>query len=179
MKLILKEEIQGLGYEGDLVEVKDGYGRNYLLPQGYAILANKENLEEWNKHKDELQAKRDKAEEAARELKKKIESEDLVIAVKAGEEGQIFGSVTKQNIADAFKEASGEDLDKKKIILNENIKELGSHDILVKVFPEIDARLNLKVVSEDGGEEKPADKAKEEEPSEKPAEEVEEGKEEE
>lgn len=150
MQVILKEEVQGLGYEGDLVEVKDGYGRNYLLPQGMAVKATKENLAEWEEQKEELQAKRAEAEAKARDLAKVIEENIIIITAKAGEEGRIFGSVTNQNIADAFTEQTGEELDRRKIDLQENIKDLGKHTVIVKVFPEINAEMRVRVQNEDG-----------------------------
>lgn len=150
MKIILTEEVQGVGYEGDIAEVKDGYARNFLLPQGLAVLANKENLAEWEANQEEIQAKRKDAEAKATELKELIEKTVLVITTKAGEEGKIFGSVTSQDIADAFKEKTGEEIEKKKIALQENIKSIGEHNVTVKVFPEITAELVVKVQNQDG-----------------------------
>lgn len=149
MKVILREEVQGLGYEGDLVEVKDGYGRNFLLPQGMAVLANKANLAEWEANQEEIQAKRKAAEAKALELKELIEQTGLVIGARAGEGGRIFGSVTSQDIAAAFTEATGQELDRKKIAMEENIKELGKQSVIVKVFPEITAELRVDVVNEE------------------------------
>lgn len=150
MKIILREEVQGVGYEGDIAEVKDGYARNFLFPQGLAVPANKENIAEWEANQEEIQAKRNEAEAKANELKELIEKTTLVITTKAGEEGKIFGSVTSQDIADAFKEATGEEIEKKKIALHENIKSIGEHNITVKVFPEITAELIVKVQNQDG-----------------------------
>ena len=150
MKIILNEEVQGLGYQGDLVEVKDGYARNFLFPQGIAIPANKENLAIWEANKEEIQAKRQAAEEKAKGLKDVIDQTVLTITTKAGEEGKIFGSVTSQDIADAFNRETGEELDKKKIVLEENIKSIGKHTVMVKVFPEINAELRIRVQNEDG-----------------------------
>lgn len=150
MKIILKEEVQGVGYEGDIAEVKDGYARNYLLPQGLAVKASGENLAKWEEEKEELKAKRDQAEEKALELKKVIEEKVIVITKKAGKEGRIFGSVTNQDVAQAFTEQTGEEIDRRKIVLEENIKDLGEETLTVKVFPKITAELRIRIQNEDG-----------------------------
>lgn len=165
MKVILREEVQGVGYEGDLAEVKDGYARNYLLPQGLAVKATEANLKEWEEKKEEFQAKRKEAEGKARDLVKVIEDKVITITAKAGEGGRIFGSVTNQDIAEAFLEQAGQELDRRKIVLSENIKDIGEHTVIVKVFPEITAEMTVRVQNEEGqiqtAEEMEAEKAEE------------------
>lgn len=176
MKIILREEVQGVGYEGDIAEVKDGYARNYLIPQGLAVRASEENLAEWEEKKEEYKAKREAAEKEALELKDLIEETLVTITAKAGEGGRIFGSVTNQDIAEKFTEITGKELDRRKVTLGENIKDLGNYTVVVKVFPEITADLEVRVENEEGETSTEEEKveAKEEVKEEVKAEEVEE-----
>ncbi len=150
MKLILTQEVTGLGAAGDVVEVKDGYGRNYLVPRGFGI--------RWTKGGEKTiesikaaRASRDVRDlDHAKEIKAKLEGSTFTVAVRAGEGGRLFGAVTANDIATAINKASGsagETVDKRRIILGNPIKSLGSHQVTVKVHDDVDATVKLDVVS--------------------------------
>jgi len=145
MEIILREDVDKLGASGDVVEVADGYARNYLIPRGYAVRAT-ESEKKRLRHEIE-KAKKRKAEktEQAQNLKAQLEDERFIFPVKAGEKGKLFGSVTTKDIAEeASKE--GYDIDKRNISLDDNIKELGVHKVPVKLFDDIYANLIIEVV---------------------------------
>lgn len=146
MKVILKEDVNKLGYEGDLVDVKDGYARNFLFPKGIAVLANKENLAQWELDREAREARHAENLKAAQELKEKIENTEIQIAAKSGEEGKLFGAVTSQVVADKLSE-KGIEVDRKKIDM-ENIKSLGKHEVTIRLFKEIAATAVVEVVEE-------------------------------
>ena len=145
MKLILTQEVSGLGAPGDIVEVKDGYGRNYLVPRGLGIRWSRggEKTIESIKAARASRAVRDQSHAA--DVKAKLESSPVNVPVRAGEGGRLFGAVTVSDIADAIAEA-GAQVDKRKIIVGNPIKSLGSHQVTVKVHDEVDATVNLNVV---------------------------------
>jgi len=147
MKLILTQEVTGLGAPGDIVEVKDGYGRNYLVPRGEAIRWTRgaEKTVESIKAARASRAVRD--HDHAAEIKAKLESEPVSVKVRSGEGGRLFGAVTVSEIAGALAEASGEQVDKRTIILGNPIKSLGSHQVSVKLHDEVSATVALNVVS--------------------------------
>ena len=148
MKLILTHEVSGLGGPGDVVDVKDGYARNYLMPRGYAMA--------WTKggEKQVVQIKRARDTREirdlghAQEVKAQLESLDVRLPVRAGDAGRLFGSVTVSDIADAVKAAGGPTLDKRRIAMGTPIKTTGVHQVSVKLHPEVDATLELSVVAE-------------------------------
>lgn len=148
MKIILLKDVKGLGKEGDLVDVKDGYARNYLFPKKLAIEATPANLNKWKKKKKEMEAKEKEEYENALKLKEKIESIDLKLKGKAGEGGKLFGSITSKDISDALKTQHNIDIDKKKIELEDNIKTLGTTEVEIKIYPEVSAKLRVKVSEE-------------------------------
>ncbi len=145
MKLILTQEVGGLGAPGDIVEVKDGYGRNFLIPRGFAIRWTKGG----ERTVDSIKAARSSREvrdlDHAKEIKSKLESTTISVPVRAGEGGRLFGAVTVGDIAGAIAEA-GAPVDKRKIIVGNPIKSLGTHQVTVKVHDEVDATVNLNVV---------------------------------
>ena len=146
MKLILTQEVTGLGAPGDVVEVKDGYGRNYLVPRGLGIVwtrGGEKTIESIKKARDS-RAVRD-ADHAA-EVKAKLEGSTFQVKVRAGEGGRLFGAVTTGDIASAITEA-GAEVDKRTIVLGNPIKSLGAHTVTVKVHDEVEAQVNLNVVS--------------------------------
>ncbi|HID38364.1 MAG TPA: 50S ribosomal protein L9 [Calditrichaeota bacterium] len=147
MEIILRQDFERLGKTGDIVKVKPGYARNYLIPKGVAYLAtesNKRRLENDLKQQTWRQAKDKKM---AEELAKKLESVSCTITVQVGEEDKLFGSVTSQNIADALN-AQGYKVDKRKIQLEEPIKSLGIYSIPVKLHSEVEATVKVWVVKE-------------------------------
>lgn len=145
MKLILTHEVDGLGSPGDVVEVKDGYGRNYLIPRGFGIRWTRggEKTIESMKKAREARAVRD-ADHAA-EVKAKLEGSTFSVKVRAGEGGRLFGAVTAADIAEAITEA-GAQVDKRTIIVDQPIKSLGAHTVQVKVHDDVTAQVNLNVV---------------------------------
>jgi large subunit ribosomal protein L9 len=146
MKLILTQEVTGVGGPGDVVEVKNGYGRNYLVPRGLAIVWTRggEKTIESIKKARESRAVRD-ADHAA-QVKAKLESATFQVKVRAGEGGRLFGAVTTSDIASAITEAGGE-VDKRTIVVANPIKSLGTHTVTVKVHDDVEAQVSLNVVS--------------------------------
>jgi large subunit ribosomal protein L9 len=146
MKLILTQEVTGLGGPGDVVEVKDGYGRNYLVPRGLAIVwtrGGEKTIESIKKARD-ARAVRD-ADHAA-EVKAKLEGSTSQVKVRAGEGGRLFGAVTTADIASAIVDA-GAEVDKRTIVVANPIKSLGAHTVKVKLHDDVEAQVNLNVVS--------------------------------
>lgn len=145
MELILKETISSLGLEGDVVTVKDGYGRNYLLPQGKAVIATKDNLKALEDDKAAIEARRIRDQKLAEEIAKKISGIEVVIEQLAGEDERLFGSVTNADICTKLTELDVQ-LDKRQILLNDPIKTLGSSKIMVKVGFNVTAEITVNVV---------------------------------
>ena len=145
MKLILTQEVTGLGAAGDVVEVRDGYGRNFLIPRGFGIRWTKGG----EKTIESIKAARSSREvrdlDHAKEIKAKLEGATVELPVRAGAGGRLFGAVTVTDIAGAISQA-GASVDKRKIIVGNPIKSLGSHQVTVKVHDEVDATVNLNVV---------------------------------
>ncbi|HET6357716.1 50S ribosomal protein L9 [Streptomyces sp. NBC_00322] len=147
MKIILTHEVSGLGAAGDVVDVKDGYARNYLVPRGFAI--------RWTKggEKDVAQIRRARkiheiaTIEQANEIKARLEAVKVRLAVRSGDAGRLFGSVTPADIASAIKTAGGPDVDKRRVELGSPIKTLGSHQVSVRLHPEVAAKLGVEVVA--------------------------------
>ena len=147
MKLLLKEDVDGLGYCGEEVEVKDGYGRNFLIPKGKALLATPNNLKAFNHQKRIVQAKVKKVTGIAQEVADKISAATIQIRKKMGDGGKMFGAVTAQEISDLLK-AKGIDIDRRKIQIQEPIKKAGEYSIPVKLHPEVTAAIKLTVEGE-------------------------------
>ena len=146
MKVILKEDVDNLGDMGNVVEVKNGYGRNYLIPRDLAVEANTKNIKQMEHQQKLLQSKIKKAKVEGEELAGKISSISISIEVKSGEEGKLFGSVTSKDIAEAIA-AQGVEIDKRKINLQEPIKRLGEYEIPVRVRQDVNAIVKLEVKS--------------------------------
>lgn len=147
MKVILKADVKGLGNEGELVNAKTGYARNFLFPNDLAVEATKENKKAWQeelqRRKEEFEANKAEAEE----LKARLENTSIIIKKKSGADGKLFGSVTSNDISDALASKDIE-IDKKKIELSENLKESGNYTVGVRVFPEMVANLKVEVKPE-------------------------------
>lgn len=146
MKLILTQEVEGLGAAGDVVEVKDGYGRNYLVPRGVAVRWTRggEKTIESIKAARATRAVRDEAHAA--EVKAKLEAETVNVKARAGESGRLFGAVTVGEIAAALTEATGEAVDKRTIAVKNPIRSTGSYEVSVKLHDEVAATVSLNVV---------------------------------
>ncbi|GAA5105401.1 50S ribosomal protein L9 [Alloalcanivorax gelatiniphagus] len=146
MKLILTQEVDGLGAPGDVVEVKDGYGRNYLVPRGLGIKWSRGGEKTIESIKTARTARAARDEDHAKEIKTKIEANPVNVKVRAGEGGRLFGSVTTAEIADAISEVSGESVDRRTIVVVNPIKSLGAHQVSVKLHDEVSATVALNVV---------------------------------
>jgi large subunit ribosomal protein L9 len=146
MKLILTQEVTGLGAPGDVVEVKDGYGRNYLIPRGLGTAwtrGGEKTIESIKKARD---ARSVRDEDHAAEVKARLEASTFAVTVRAGEGGRLFGAVTPADIAEAITEGGGE-VDKRTIVVRNPIKSLGTHTVTVKVHDDVEAQVNLNVVA--------------------------------
>jgi large subunit ribosomal protein L9 len=146
MKLILTQEVDGLGAPGDVVEVKDGYGRNYLIPRGLGLRWTRGGEKTIESIKAARQARAARDSDHATEIKAKLEQGPVNVKVRAGEGGRLFGAVTTAEIADAITEISGEKVDRRTIVVNQPIKSLGAHEVSVKLHDGVAATVALNVV---------------------------------
>ncbi len=146
MQVILREDVDNLGRAGDLVNVADGYGRNFLIPKGLAVLATSRNKRQLEHEKKVIEQHTAKQLKSAEEVKAKLEQLSLTIAKQAGEEGKLFGSVTTKEIAEGLKE-EGLEVDRKKIRLEEPIKSLGVYTVEIRLTRDILAALKVWVVA--------------------------------
>ena len=147
MEVILREDIKGLGYKNDIVAVKAGYGRNYLIPQGLAILANKSNVKMTQENVRQAAHKAEKVKKDAEAIANSIGEMVLEIKTKAGESGKIFGAITALQVSDAL-QAKGHSVDRKRIDFNGNIKEVGEHTATLNLHKEVQKEITIKVVAE-------------------------------
>ena len=147
MKLILTQEVEGLGAPGDIVEVKDGYGRNYLVPRGLALGWTKGAEKQIQTIKRARDARAIQGMEHANEVKTQLEKLAVKLKVKAGETGRLFGSVTPSDVADGIKAAGGPLVEKRSIEIAAPIKTTGSHQVAVQLHPEVAATVALDVVA--------------------------------
>lgn len=145
MKIILQQDVKALGKKGDLVEVSDGYARNFILPKKLGVEATNANLNDLKlkKANEEKIAAENLAK--AQELKKELEDKVIAVSIKSGEGGKTFGAVTGKEIAQAAKEQYGYTVDKKKIVLKESIKNLGTYEVPLKLHPKVTATLRVQV----------------------------------
>lgn len=146
MEIILKQDIQGLGYKNDTVSVKPGYGRNYLIPQGFAIIANQSNKKMIAENVKQAAHKAEKIKTDAETLAASIGDAVLQIGTKAGESGKIFGAITALQVADALK-AKGFDIDRKKIKF-ESIKQVGEYTATIDLHREVKHDIKINIVAE-------------------------------
>jgi large subunit ribosomal protein L9 len=146
MKLILTQEVTGLGSAGDVVEVKDGYGRNYLIPRGFGMRWTRGGEKTIDSIKKAREARSVRDADHAAEVKSTLEATTYAVKVRAGEGGRLFGAVTAAEIASAITEAGGE-VDKRTIMVGNPIKSLGPHTVTVKVHDDVEAQVSLNVVS--------------------------------
>ena len=146
MKIILTQEVSGLGSPGDIVEVKDGFGRNYLLPQGFAIAWTKGAEKQVTVIKRARSARDVRDLDHAKEIKGQLEGLKVNLKARAGDGGRLFGSVTPAEIVDAVKAAGGPTLDRRRLELPGHIKALGSYPVSIRLHPEVTAKFDLNVV---------------------------------
>lgn len=146
MKVILLEDVKTLGKKGDIVDVSDGYARNFVLPKKLGVEANSKNRNDLKLQKANADKVAQEQLAAAQELAKTLETKEVTLTIKSGEGGRTFGSVSSKEIAQAAKEQCGLELDKKKIQLPEAIKALGTYEVGVKLHPKVTGKLRVKVI---------------------------------
>ena len=146
MKMILLQDVKSVGKKGDLVNVSEGYAKNFLLPKKYAVEATKANLNDYEL-KQKAEAKRKQEElEAAQATAKALEDKEVIVKVKTGENGKLFGSVTNTEVADAIVEQTQLKIDKKKVSIGDPIKMVGERTAVVKLHPKVTAEVKIKIV---------------------------------
>jgi large subunit ribosomal protein L9 len=148
MKVILKKDVKGQGKTGQVIDVSDGYARNFLFPKGLAVEANQANLNVTKMQNNAIAHKKEIESEQAKKLAEKISKCTVTIKVKAGENGKLFGSINNKDIAEKLLEQHKIDIDKRKIITDEAFKMLGSYDVEVKVYPEVVAKMRVNILEE-------------------------------
>lgn len=146
MKVILLEDVKALGKKGQVVEVSDGYGKNFILKKKLGVEANGANMNDLKLQKAQNEKLAKEQLEAAKAMAASLEEMSVTLSIKAGEGGKAFGSVSSKEIASAYKEQNGAEIDKKKIQLPEAIKTFGTHEVPVKLHPQVTGTLRVKVV---------------------------------
>jgi large subunit ribosomal protein L9 len=147
MKIILRDDVERLGQKGDIITVKDGYARNFLIPRGLALRATPGNMRTFEEEKKQLDVREHKTRRLADQFAKKLRSVSITATVSVGDEDRVFGSVTAQTISNLLKE-KGFDIDKKKILLEEPIKALGVYTIPIKLHSDVQGKVKVWVVKE-------------------------------
>ncbi len=145
MKVILLQDVKSLGKKGDVVDVNDGYARNYVLPKKLGVEANGKNMNDLKLQKANTEKIAKEQLEAAQAFAAEMEKDEVVVSIKAGEGGRTFGSVSTKEIAAAYKEQCGKEIDKKKIQLTDAIKNFGVYEVAVKLHPKVTGKLKVKV----------------------------------
>jgi large subunit ribosomal protein L9 len=147
MKIILRQDHEKLGEAGEIINVKPGFARNYLIPQGLAMSASPQNKKRFENEKKQMNWRKEKEKRTAEELAKELENVSCTITVQVGEEDKLFGSVTSQHIAESL-HTQGYELDKRKIVLEEPIKSLGIYSVPIKLYQDVEAKVKVWVVKE-------------------------------
>ncbi len=145
MKILLTQDVPKIGKKGEVLEAKEGYARNFLIPNGLAVAATESAMREIAAQKKALERKKEKEKEAAQALGAKLKGYTITLRHKAGDEGKLFGSITAAEISEALK-AKGFDIDKKQIVLDDHIRLVGHHDVTVKLHPEVTATVPVDVM---------------------------------
>lgn len=146
MKVILLKDIKGTGKKGEIINASDGHARNYLLPRGLAKEATQGNVNALNKKKAAIAREEKELLDQARDMESKLSKLEIIVKGKAGEGGRLFGSVTSMDIAKVLKKDHKLSVDKRKIVMDGHIKEMGEHEVEIKLHPEVTAKLKVKVV---------------------------------
>jgi len=145
MEVILKQDVKGTGKAGDIVKVSDGYARNKLIPGGLAVEATPANKKAIEREKARAAEKYAQEKAAAEDFARRLSDKMVVVKTKVGENGRLFGSITSMDIANAIKEQTGEEVDKRKIVLSKPIKETGVESIEIKLFQDVSAKVVIKI----------------------------------
>ncbi len=147
MKVILRKDVKGRGRTGDIVDVANGYARNFLIPQGFATLANKGTLDQAKSMQRARAIKLEKEKAGALELAEKLNAISVSIPVNAGEEGKLFGSVTVAQVTKEIETALDMEIDKRDVTLSQQIKALGNYSASIELHPEVSASVSIEVVA--------------------------------
>lgn len=145
MKVILLEDVKSLGKKGQIVEVSDGYARNFVLPKKLGVEANGKNMNDLKLQKANEEKVAKEQLDAAKEFAAELETKEVIVSIKSGEGGRTFGSISSKEIAEAAKAQCGMEIDKKKIQMQEAIKSLGVYEVTVKLHPKVTGKLKVKV----------------------------------
>lgn len=148
MKVILQTDVKGMGKRGELVNANDGYARNFLFPKKLAVPADKQNLNEWSAKKSSEAHRKELEKEKAIKIKERLEKEVLIIKTKAGENGKTFGSITSKEISENIEKEFKETIDKKKIVIKDQIKNIGEYTVELRLFEGVNAKLKLNIIAE-------------------------------
>ena len=149
MKVILTQDVKNLGKEGDIKDVSDGYARNYLIPRGLVVEATTANLKEKEDQASRLQKQKDREQTQAQALHDRLNGKSITITARSGGGDKLFGAVTSKEIADALNKQFKVKLDKKKVDLGEPIKHLGEYPVKIKIYPQIQAEITVRVEAAD------------------------------
>lgn len=145
MKVILLEDVKKIGSKGQVIQVSDGYGRNYLLPKGLAVEASETRLKELKDKSQQAEKKKEKEDDKAVRIREKINKQTVTVKEKCGEGGKLFGAVTSKEVADAINTAFKINIDKKKIEIKEPIRHLGEYAVKIKIHPSVQAEITVIV----------------------------------
>jgi len=148
MKVILLTDVKGVGKRGDIINASDGHARNYLIPRKLAVPADKQNLNELSAKKSSEAHKKDLEKKEAERIKEKLEKEVLTLKVKAGENGKTFGSITSKEISEGIEKEFKENVDKKKVAIKEQIKQVGVYTVDLRLFEGVICKLKINVMPE-------------------------------
>lgn len=148
MRIVLRSDVENLGRKGDLIEVADGYARNYLVPRGMAIVATKGSARQIDAMRRSRQIRDSRERQSAEETARVLATRRLEISARSGEGGRLFGSVTTSDVAEALEAQAGVQLDRRKLHLDEPIKTLGVHEVPVRLHPEVHVAITVEVVAE-------------------------------
>ena len=148
MEVILKKDVKGTGKAGDVVKVSDGFARNKLIPGGFAVEATPANRKAIEREKAKAAEKYAAEKAAAEDLARRLEDKIVVVKTKVGDNGRLFGAITSMDIAGAIKEQTGEEVDKRKVILSKPIKETGETEVTVKLFQDVTAAVKVVIQGE-------------------------------
>lgn len=148
MKVILTQDVKSLGKRGDVVQVAEGYGRNFLLPKGLGLEASKANLTTLAHENARIEAQKKKELERARDLGKKLDGAEVKVFAKAGEGGKLFGSVTNKEVSEQIKQQLNVEIDRRKMELKETIKSVGTYDAVIRLHPEVQIKIKINVLNQ-------------------------------
>lgn len=145
MKVILKQDVKGLGKKDEIVNASDGYAKNYLIPRGMAVVASTGNVNEAVNKQKAVAEKKQRELDTAKDFAAKLNGKTVTIKAKAGESGKLFGAISNKDIADAIKNQYKIEIDKKKIVLNDPIKTAGNHDVEIRIYAGVVTKVNVKI----------------------------------